>query len=282
MSVLFQPLQAGALLLPNRILMAPLTRCRAEDGHIPGDLMATYYAQRASAGLLIAEATMAIEGNSAFWHEPGIHNAAQVAGWKKVTAAVHKAGGRIVLQIWHGGRACHPLLNGGAQPVAPSALPIRNDEVHTPEGKKPYVTPRELRDDELPGIVAAVVNKDQILYLKAFGKQNVGQNIPMAKTTIFRIASMTKPVTSVAIMMLVEQGRLRLDDPISNYLPEYKGREIIATFNEKDGSYTTRPAKREITIRRNQACRSNQGNLLTYALTCNPVIALSQPVSAWL
>jgi len=154
MSVLFQPLQAGALLLPNRILMAPLTRCRAEDGHIPGDLMATYYAQRASAGLLIAEATMAIEGNSAFWHEPGIHNAAQVAGWKKVTAAVHKAGGRIVLQIWHGGRACHPLLNGGAQPVAPSALPIRNDEVHTPEGKKPYVTPRELRDDEIPAIVA--------------------------------------------------------------------------------------------------------------------------------
>ena len=154
MSALFQPLQAGALLLPNRILMAPLTRCRAEDGHIPGELMAIHYAQRASAGLLIAEATMAIEGNSAFWHEPGIHNAAQVAGWKKVTDTVHKAGGRIFLQIWHGGRACHPLLNNGAQPVAPSALPIRNDAVHTPEGKKPYVTPRELRDDELPAIVA--------------------------------------------------------------------------------------------------------------------------------
>lgn len=154
MSALFQPLQAGALTLPNRILMAPLTRCRAEDGHIAGELMATHYAQRASGGLLIAEATMAIEGNSAFWHEPGIHNAAQVAGWKKVTDAVHKAGGRIFLQIWHGGRACHPLLNDGAQPVAPSALPITNDEVHTPEGKKPYTTPRELRDDELPAIVA--------------------------------------------------------------------------------------------------------------------------------
>jgi N-ethylmaleimide reductase len=154
MSALFQPLQAGALTLPNRILMAPLTRCRAEDGHIPGDLMATHYAQRASAGLLIAEATMAMEGNSAFWHEPGIHNAAQVAGWKKVTDAVHKADGRIFLQIWHGGRACHPLLNDGAQPVAPSALPITNDEVHTPEGKKPYTTPRELADDELPAIVA--------------------------------------------------------------------------------------------------------------------------------
>ncbi len=154
MSALFQPLQAGAVSLPNRILMAPLTRCRAEEGHVPGDLIATHYAQRASAGLLIAEATMAIEGNSAFWHEPGIHSAAQVAGWKHVTDAVHKAGGRIFLQVWHGGRACHPLLNDGAQPVAPSALPIRNDEVHTPEGKKPYVTPRALADDELPGIVA--------------------------------------------------------------------------------------------------------------------------------
>ncbi|HOY01023.1 MAG TPA: alkene reductase [Zoogloea sp.] len=154
MSALFQPLQVGALTLPNRILMAPLTRCRAEDDHVPGDLMATHYAQRASAGLLIAEATMAMEGNSAFWHEPGIHSAAQVAGWKHVTDAVHKADGRIFLQVWHGGRACHPLLNDGAQPVAPSALPIRNDEVHTPEGKKPYVTPRALADDELPGIVA--------------------------------------------------------------------------------------------------------------------------------
>ncbi|TXG97020.1 MAG: alkene reductase [Zoogloea sp.] len=154
MSALFQPLKAGAVTLPNRILMAPLTRCRAEEDHVPGDLMATHYAQRASAGLLIAEATMAMEGNSAFWHEPGIHSAAQVGGWKHVTDAVHKAGGRIFLQVWHGGRACHPLLNDGAQPVAPSALPIRNDEVHTPEGKKPYVTPRALADDELPGIVA--------------------------------------------------------------------------------------------------------------------------------
>jgi N-ethylmaleimide reductase len=153
MSALFKPLQAGALTLPNRILMAPLTRCRAEDGHVPGELMAIHYAQRASGGLLIAEATMAIEGNSAFWHEPGIYSAAQVAGWKKVTDAVHKADGRIFLQIWHGGRACHPLLNDGAQPVAPSALPITNDEVHTPEGKKPYTTPRELRDDELPAII---------------------------------------------------------------------------------------------------------------------------------
>jgi N-ethylmaleimide reductase len=151
---LHTPLQAGALTLPNRILMAPLTRCRADADHNPTDLMAEYYSQRASAGLIIAEATMVMEGNSSFWMEPGIYSEAQVAGWKKVTDAVHAKGGQIALQLWHGGRACHPLLNGGAQPVAPSALPITGDEVHTPEGKKPYVTPRELRDDEIPGIIA--------------------------------------------------------------------------------------------------------------------------------
>jgi CubicO group peptidase (beta-lactamase class C family) len=102
---------------------------------------------------------------------------------------------------------------------------------------------------EIPGVVAAVVNKDQVLYLKAFGKQDVGKNIPMAKDTVFRIASMTKPVTSVAIMMLVEQGKLRLDDAASQYLPALKGREVIAAFNEQDGTYTTRPAKQEMTIR---------------------------------
>jgi len=154
MSSLFNPLQAGALKLPNRILMAPLTRCRADADHNPTPLMAEYYAQRASAGLIIAEATMVMEGNSSFWMEPGIYSDAQVQGWKVVTDVVHAKGGQIVLQLWHGGRACHPLLNGGAQPVAPSAIPITGDEVHTPEGKKPYVTPRELRDDELPGIVA--------------------------------------------------------------------------------------------------------------------------------
>lgn len=154
MTTLFDPLKLGALTTPNRIFMAPLTRCRADAQHIPGGLIAEYYAQRASAGLIVAEATMAMEGNSAFWMEPGIYSDAQVAGWKLTTDAVHAAGGRIFSQIWHGGRACHPLLNGGVQPVAPSPLAIVGDEVHTPEGKQPYVMPRELRDDELPGIVA--------------------------------------------------------------------------------------------------------------------------------
>ena len=153
MKNLFSSLQLGAITLPNRILMAPLTRSRAGEEHLPNALMAEHYAQRASAGLIIAEATMVMEGHSAFWKEPGIYSAEQVAGWKKTTDAVHAAGGKIFVQLWHGGRAYHPLLNGGAQPVAPSAIAITNDEVHTPQGKQPYTVPRELRDDELPAIV---------------------------------------------------------------------------------------------------------------------------------
>ena len=154
MPTIFSPLALGAVTAPNRILMAPLTRCRAGSVHMANALMAEHYAQRASAGLIIAEATMAMEGNSAFWKEPGIYSESHAAGWKLVTDAVHAAGGRIFLQIWHGGRACHPALNGGVQPVGASAAAIRGDEVHTPQGKQAYVVPRVLRDDELPAIVA--------------------------------------------------------------------------------------------------------------------------------
>ena len=171
MQALFKPLQVGALLLPNRILMAPLTRTRAEAEHVPGDLMAEHYAQRASSGLLIAEATMAMGGNSAFNTEPGIYSAEQIAGWKKTTDAVHAAGGRIFLQIWHGGRACHPLLNDGAEPVGPSAIAITSEELHTPSGKVPYVVPRVLRDDELPGIVEGF--KQAAINAKAAGFDGV-------------------------------------------------------------------------------------------------------------
>lgn len=151
---LFTPLTLGGLELPNRIFMAPLTRCRADADHVPTDIMAEYYSQRASAGLIIAEATMVMEGHSAFaGHEPGIYSDAQIVAWRKVTDAVHAAGGRIFLQLWHGGRACHPFFNQGATPVSASAMAITGDEIHTPEGKKPYVTPRELQDEELPGIV---------------------------------------------------------------------------------------------------------------------------------
>ncbi len=157
MNILFSPLRLGSLFLPNRILMAPLTRSRATADHIPTPLMAEYYGQRAGAGLIIAEATMAMEGNCAFQNEPGLYNQAQIQGWHEVTQVVHDNGGRIVVQLWHGGRACHPLLNDGAVPVSSSAIPITNDMVHTPQGKVPYVTPRALEDDELPNIVRGFV-----------------------------------------------------------------------------------------------------------------------------
>ncbi|TDR32600.1 alkene reductase [Hydromonas duriensis] len=151
---LFQPLQMGAHTLKNRMLMAPLTRARAGFEHIPNDLMAEHYAQRASSGLIVTECTMIAPNISAFAAEPGIYSDEQIAGWKKVTDAVHAKGGKIFMQIWHAGRAAHPLLNGGIEPVAPSALAIQ-DEVHTPEGKKPHAVPRELQVNEMPAIVAA-------------------------------------------------------------------------------------------------------------------------------
>ena len=169
---LFTPVTLGSIALANRIIMAPLTRCRADANHVPTAIMAEYYAQRASAGLIVAEATMVIEGNSAFGgREPGIYSASQVAAWKTVTDAVHAKGGKILLQLWHGGRACHSLLNNGAQPVAPSSSRITNDETYTPQGKKPYEIPRELRDDELPGIVAGF--KQAALNAKAAGFDGV-------------------------------------------------------------------------------------------------------------
>lgn len=150
---LLSPITVGALQLQNRVLLAPLTRCRATTDHVPTPLMAEYYAQRASGGLLIAEATAVCAGASAFFTEPGIYNEAQIQGWKAVTDAVHAKGGLIVLQLWHGGRACHSDLNGGAIPVAPSTLAITNDKAHTQNGSVPYDVPRELRDDEIPGII---------------------------------------------------------------------------------------------------------------------------------
>lgn len=150
---LLSPVQLGAMDLANRVIMAPLTRCRAEAEHMPTELMAEYYAQRASSGLIIAEATMAMPGCSAFWKEPGIYSEAQILAWKQVTDAVHAKGGKIVLQVWHGGRACHPALNNGKTPVAPSAIAIES-EVHPPEGKLPYTVPDALTLDAIADIVA--------------------------------------------------------------------------------------------------------------------------------
>lgn len=149
---LFQPLKVGSLVLANRIVMAPLTRCRAGLEHVSNAMMATYYAQRASAGLLIAEATMIQEYNSAFIAEPGIYNQEQIAGWRKVTSAVHQQGGRIFLQLWHGGRACHPEMNGDRESVAPSAIAI-NSQVQTLKGMRQHHIPRALTDSEIPKYV---------------------------------------------------------------------------------------------------------------------------------
>lgn len=155
-NIVLSPITVGSLSLPNRVVMAPLTRCRASQNHVPNEMMAEYYSQPATAGLIIAEATMAMKGNSSFIAEPGIYSQEQVAGWKKVTKAVHQNGGRIFLQLWHGGRACHPSLNDGQESVAPSAIAIESD-IQTLQGKVPHVVPRALRDDEIPGIVAGFV-----------------------------------------------------------------------------------------------------------------------------
>jgi N-ethylmaleimide reductase len=153
---LLTPLSAGSLSLPNRVLMAPLTRVRADEQHVPGELIAEHYRQRASAGLILAEATMVDEQARAFGLEPGIYSPAHVEGWRRVTDAVHAAGGRIALQLWHPGRATHPALNHGLQPVSSSNRAIRNDTIYThgPEGEQPYPEPRPLRTEELAGIVA--------------------------------------------------------------------------------------------------------------------------------
>jgi N-ethylmaleimide reductase len=151
---LFSPFQLGPYTLPNRIVMAPLTRNRASDGNVPTLLNATYYVQRASAGLLIAEATQVTPSGQGYPATPGIHSLEQVDGWKLVTEAVHASGGRIFLQLWHVGRISHPSLQpGGALPVAPSAIAPAEGTASTYEGPQPYVTPRALETDELPGII---------------------------------------------------------------------------------------------------------------------------------
>lgn len=149
---LFSQYKMGDLILPNRIVMAPMTRNRAGDGDVPVPLMATYYVQRASAGMIITEGSQVSPQGVGYIHTPGIYSAAQVAGWKKVTDAVHQAGGRIFIQLWHVGRISHPDLLGGALPVAPSALPVEGT-VHTPSGKKPIPVPRALETNEIPDIV---------------------------------------------------------------------------------------------------------------------------------
>lgn len=156
-AALFEPLQLGAITVPNRIFMAPLTRIRATREHVPTELMATYYAQRASAGLIIAECTMIAPKQSAFLTEPGIYSEEQIAAWKLTTDAVHAKGGRIILQIWHGGRAAVPMNSDGEQNVSASALKISTHvgAEFNPTGEKiDNALPRALTDEEIKGVVA--------------------------------------------------------------------------------------------------------------------------------
>ncbi len=151
---LLSPVDLGALRLPNRVIMAPLTRSRAISGDVPSPLAVEYYRQRADAGLIISEASQISPQAKGYPRTPGIYSEAQVAGWRAITDAVHRRGGRIFLQLWHVGRLSHPLVQvDGAAPVAPSAIKA-DGQLFTPEGLKDYVTPRALAIDEIPGIVA--------------------------------------------------------------------------------------------------------------------------------
>jgi N-ethylmaleimide reductase len=150
---IFSALRLGPLELPNRVVMAPMTRNRAGPGNVPTALNATYYAQRAGAGLIVSEATQVSPQGVGYPGTPGIHSAEQVAGWKLVTDAVHGAGGRIFLQLWHVGRISHPSLQpGGALPVAPSAIAPAG-QAWTTNGMEAFVTPRAFETSEIPGVV---------------------------------------------------------------------------------------------------------------------------------
>lgn len=162
-SNLFDSFQLGSNTLDNRIVMAPMTRLRA-DGNIPTQLMAEYYAQRASAGLIITECTMISPLSQGYMNVPGIYNNEQVEGWKLVTDAVHAQGGKIFLQIWHSGRVAHSALLNGEKPIAPSAI-AATGQLHTPIGKVDIETPRALETSEISEIIAqfrqAAVNAQQ-------------------------------------------------------------------------------------------------------------------------
>lgn len=154
MSVLLQPLKLGDLTLANRVIMAPLTRARAGAARLPNELMATYYAQRASAGLILTEATSVDPMGVGYANTPGIWSQEQVEGWKKITSAVHAKAGKIFMQLWHVGRISDPMFLNGALPVAPSAIAAKG-HVSLVRSEKPYVTPRALETGEIKSIVEA-------------------------------------------------------------------------------------------------------------------------------
>lgn len=155
MSVLFDPITAGDLRLPNRIVMAPLTRNRSSgEGRVPNALMREYYAQRASAGAILTEATSVTPQGVGYPHTPGIWSEEQTVGWRSIVDGVHEAGGRILMQLWHVGRISDPSYHDGAAPVAPSAIAAKGT-VSLLRPQRPYPVPRALATDEVPGVVEA-------------------------------------------------------------------------------------------------------------------------------
>lgn len=152
MTTIFDPIRLGSLTVPNRIIMAPLTRARSTANHVPTPMMIDYYRQRASAGLIIAEATGISLQGSGWPYAPGIWNKVQMDGWKPITSAVHDAGGKIYIQLWHMGRAVHPSLPGRSQPVSSSAT-VMLGLARTYEQKKPYAVARPLKIEEIRSIV---------------------------------------------------------------------------------------------------------------------------------
>src|SRR5689334_21146357 len=149
---LFSPYRLGDLKLDNRMVLSPMTRSRALEGNVPNPFAATYYVQRASAGLQITEASQVSPQGMGYIRTPGMHSQAQVAGWKKITDAVHQASGKIFAQLWHVGRVSHPDFHNGELPIAPSALQVQG-EAFTTNGKVKIVTPRALEEHEIPSIV---------------------------------------------------------------------------------------------------------------------------------
>lgn len=151
---LLEPIALGDLKLANRVFLAPLTRCRASAGRVPNALMRDYYVQRAAAGLILSEATSVTPMGVGYPNTPGIWSPEQTAGWKQVTTAVHAAGGKMFLQLWHVGRVSDPSYLNGALPVAPSAIAPKG-HVSLIRPLKSFVTPRALDRSEIPGITAA-------------------------------------------------------------------------------------------------------------------------------
>ena len=150
---LLSSFQLGDIKLDNRVVLAPMTRARAGEERMPNNLMAEYYSQRSSAGLLITEATVISKQANGWVNSPGIYSDRQGESWEKVTRAVHSRGSYIFLQLWHCGRASHSAFHNGEPAVAPSAIKLNGEYIHTPQGKKDHETPRELNTNEIPAIV---------------------------------------------------------------------------------------------------------------------------------